>query len=88
MVSYKRPEKHFKFILYIVVIVLLNIAGATLFFRMDLTQNKIFSLSDASREVVSTLSEPMTINVFLIYTSIHLLYKVLNLKVYKLYCPL
>ncbi len=64
MASYKRPEKHFKFLLYIVVIVLLNIAGATLFYRLDLTQNKIYSLSEASHDVVATLSEPMTINVF------------------------
>lgn len=64
MASAKRPEKHFKFLLYIIVVVLLNLAGATLFFRFDLTANKIFSLSEASKEVVATLNEPMTINVF------------------------
>ncbi len=64
MASYKRPEKHFKFLIYILVIALLNIAGATLFYRLDLTDNKIFTISDASRNVVATLSEPMTINVF------------------------
>jgi ABC-type uncharacterized transport system involved in gliding motility auxiliary subunit len=34
------------------------------FFRMDLTSNKIYSISEASQKVVSTLSEPLTINVF------------------------
>ena len=53
-----------KFLTYLVVIVLINIVGVTLFFRIDLTKNKIYSISDASRKVVSTLSEPLTINVF------------------------
>jgi ABC-type uncharacterized transport system involved in gliding motility auxiliary subunit len=43
---------------------LVNVAGITLFLRLDLTANKIYSISDASKKVVSTLSEPLTINVF------------------------
>ncbi|MEJ2149906.1 MAG: GldG family protein, partial [Chloroflexota bacterium] len=39
-------------------------AGITLFFRADLTANKIYSISDASKKVVATLSEPLTIKVF------------------------
>jgi ABC-2 type transport system permease protein len=39
-------------------------AGTTLFFRVDLTENGIYSISKASKDVVSTLSEPLTINVF------------------------
>ncbi len=57
-------EHYLKFILYMVVIVLVNVAGLTLFFRADLTDNKIYSLSDASKEAVSTLSEPLNIKVF------------------------
>lgn len=53
-----------KFLIYIVVVVLVNIAGVTLFFRVDLTSNKIYSISSASNKVVSTLSEPLTIKVF------------------------
>lgn len=56
--------KYIKFIIYILVIVLLNVAGLTLFFRLDLTKNKVYSLSEASRKVVRTLSEPLTINIF------------------------
>ena len=56
--------RYSKFLIYLVVIVLLNIAGITLFFRLDLTSNKIYSLSEASRKVVSTLSEPLTVKVF------------------------
>jgi ABC-type uncharacterized transport system involved in gliding motility auxiliary subunit len=64
MASKKKSGKYLKFIIYLVVIVLVNVAGITLFFRMDLTQNKIYSISAASKKVVKTLSEPLTINVF------------------------
>lgn len=53
-----------RFFIYLLVIVLINMAGTTLFFRADLTGNKIYSLSPVSRDVVATLSEPLTINVF------------------------
>ena len=46
------------------MIILINLAGITLFFRLDLTKNKIYSISKASKTVVSTLSEPLTIKVF------------------------
>lgn len=56
--------KYFKFLIYLVVTVLINVAGLTLFFRADLTANKIYSISPVSQKVVSTLSEPLTIKVF------------------------
>jgi len=56
--------KYIKFLIYLIVVILLNVAGVTLFFRLDLTGNRIYSISDASKQVVSTLSEPLTINVF------------------------
>jgi len=59
-----RSGKYVKLLAYFVVIVLVNVAGITLFFRLDLTANKIYSISEASKQVVSTLSEPLTINVF------------------------
>jgi ABC-2 type transport system permease protein len=60
----ERYSKYIKFLLYIAVIVLVNIAGQTLKYRADLTRNRIYSLSEVSRKVVSTLSEPLTIKVF------------------------
>jgi ABC-2 type transport system permease protein len=56
--------RYIKFFIYLTLVVLVNAAGLTLFFRADLTANKIFSLSEVSRQVVSTLSEPLTIKVF------------------------
>ena len=60
----KSSGNYIKFITYLVVVVLINVAGVTLFLRMDLTENKIYSISEASKRVVSTLSEPLTIKVF------------------------
>lgn len=51
--------------LYIVAIVLLNIASTTMFFRIDLTENGSYSLSDSSKALVGNLEEPLTIKVFL-----------------------
>ncbi|MFC1891828.1 GldG family protein [Thermodesulfobacteriota bacterium] len=59
-----RSGVYFKFLTYIVTLVLINVAGITLFFRFDLTENRIYSISEASQKVVSTLSEPLTVNVF------------------------
>jgi len=60
----KPYAKYIKLSIYLVIIVLINVAGMTLFFRIDLTENNIYSISEASKKVVSTLSEPLTINVF------------------------
>ena len=64
MSSGKRSGQYLKFFIYLAVVVLANVAGITLFFRADLTANKIYSISAASKEVVATLSEPLTIKVF------------------------
>ncbi|MFZ0726530.1 MAG: Gldg family protein [Desulfobacterales bacterium] len=59
-----KSGKYVKFLIYLVVVVLVNLAGITLFQRFDLTASGDFSLSAASRRAVATLSEPLTINVF------------------------
>ena len=60
----KTSGKYIKFFIYLVIIILINVVGVTLFFRSDLTRNNIYSISDVSKRVVSTLSEPLTIKVF------------------------
>jgi len=59
-----RKSRYIKFLVYVFVIVLVNLAGATLFYRLDLTKNQIYSISDLSEEVVANLKEPLTIKVF------------------------
>ena len=63
--KYGSKEKWFKFLLYAVAMVLINLVSATLFFRLDLTENKRYSLSEASGDLVSRLEEPLTVRVFL-----------------------
>lgn len=50
--------------LYLVVLILVILVGQSLFFRLDLTSNGLYSLSKASKRAVSTLNEPLTVNVF------------------------
>ncbi len=54
----------FKFGLYVLAAVLINLVSLTLFFRIDLTANKVYSLSRASKTAVSVLQEPLTIRAF------------------------
>ncbi|MBB6480545.1 Gldg family protein [Spirochaeta isovalerica] len=63
--KYGNREKWFRFLLFTAVVVLINLVSGTLFFRLDLTENKTYSLSAASRNLVSSLEEPLTIRVFL-----------------------
>lgn len=53
-----------RLVLYVVLIILINLAALNLFFRVDLTGSGLYSLSEASRRAVSTLSEPLTIKAF------------------------
>ncbi len=64
MKSSGRTSRYFKFCLYVIIVVLLNIAGASFFLRADLTSDNIFSLSDASKDALGKLSGPMTVKVF------------------------
>lgn len=64
MAQQKRINKYYNFGVYLLVVILINIAGGTLFLRADLTSNNIYSLSEASKKAVSALHEPLTINVF------------------------
>lgn len=64
MSRFQTKEKYFKFLIYFVVIVLINVVGVSLFYRADLTSNKLYSLSKVSQKVVKTLSDPLTIKIF------------------------
>ncbi|HUV36526.1 MAG TPA: Gldg family protein [Patescibacteria group bacterium] len=64
MTGTKGFGKYYKFIVYLVIIILVNVVGLSLFKRADLTSEGVYSLSEASKAAVKTLSEPLTINVF------------------------
>ncbi|MCU0822658.1 MAG: Gldg family protein [Spirochaetes bacterium] len=52
------------FLYYLIIIILINLVGITLYFRLDLTKNGSYSLSEISRDVVSGLEDPLNIKVF------------------------
>ncbi|MEM7535495.1 MAG: Gldg family protein [Chloroflexota bacterium] len=49
---------------FLFFLIVVNIASATLFTRIDLTQDQIHSLSPISRDTVASLQEPVTVRVF------------------------
>lgn len=52
------------FILFVIFLVLLNIAGHKAFLRFDLTAPKSYSLSKASKSLVKNLDSPLSVRVF------------------------
>ena len=52
------------FALFIVLLILANIAGHNAFVRFDMTAQKSYSLSKASKDVVGNLVEPLSVHVF------------------------
>ncbi len=51
-------------VLLCVLLVLINLVSTQAFFRLDLTRSQSYSLSGASRELVQTLEQPLTVQVF------------------------
>ncbi len=64
MNSMKMKEKNFQILLNVILIIVLNLAAAAFSLRFDLTSNDTYSLSERSRETVSTLNEKLKIKVF------------------------
>ena len=58
----KSPKSDF--ILFVILLILANIAGHSAFLRFDLTGPKSYSLSKASKNLVKNLEEPLSIRVF------------------------
>ncbi|MBO4547376.1 MAG: Gldg family protein [Treponema sp.] len=57
-------EHSIDFALAVVILALANIAAGKTFVRADLTGQKMYSLSKASKELVANLQEPLTVNAF------------------------
>lgn len=52
------------FFLFVVALLLLNAVSFRAFFRVDLTAQRAYSLSRASRETIRSLEEPLSVKVF------------------------
>lgn len=51
-------------LLIVGVIILINILSERFFIRLDFTEDKRFTLSDATKNILKSLTEPVTINVY------------------------
>ena len=52
------------FVLFLILLVLLNFVGSNAYIRADLTKQKSYSLSKASKTLVKNLDEPVSVRVF------------------------
>ena len=52
------------FVLFVIFLVLINFVGSNAYLRLDLTKQKSYSLSKASKTIVKNLDEPLSIRVF------------------------
>ena len=52
------------FLLFALLLLLVNLGAARAFLRLDLTKQRSYSLSAASKEVVKTIEESLSVKVF------------------------
>lgn len=52
------------FVLFIILLLLINFVGSNAYLRLDLTKQKSYSLSKASKTLVKNLDEPVAVRVF------------------------
>ena len=53
----ERSGSYVKFLIYLIVVILINVAATTLFFRIDLTANNIYNIDDMTGRVSNTISD-------------------------------
>lgn len=58
----KSPKSDF--VLFVMILVLANVASRKAFFRLDLTSQGSYSISKVSKDTVKTLTEPLSVKVF------------------------
>ncbi|MCK5457597.1 MAG: Gldg family protein, partial [Melioribacteraceae bacterium] len=46
------------------ILVLINLGASRFFFRLDYTEDKRYSLSDATKNILSSLNDPITVTAY------------------------
>lgn len=62
--SNKRLQAAFRLALVLAILILVNIVSVRLFTRIDLTDQKVFTLSDASRQLVEQLDDRVNVTAY------------------------
>ena len=60
----KTVNRYIVFTMYLVIIILVNIFSINFPLKLDLTQNKVFTLSEATKEALAQLTEPLIVKGF------------------------
>jgi hypothetical protein len=60
-----KSQKFIQYIIGIGILIMLNLLASAYFFRVDLTQEKRYSLSDYSKETLDSLDRYLTVKVYL-----------------------
>ena len=50
--------------IYIISFVLINLISMNWFFRFDLTDNKMYSLSESSKQTIRKIDDPLTMDLY------------------------
>ncbi|HER10202.1 MAG TPA: hypothetical protein ENO20_14955 [Bacteroides sp.] len=51
-------------LLFVLIIVLVNLLSEQYFFRLDLTENRRYTLSKATKNILKDLDEPITVKAY------------------------
>ena len=51
-------------LLFVAILILINLLSEQFFFRLDLTENNRYTLSDATKEILRDLEEPITVKAY------------------------
>lgn len=61
----KRRSDLVRYLIWLAAIVLLNVLAANFFFRLDLTEDKRYTISPVTKQMLSNLPEPVYVEVYL-----------------------
>ncbi|MBW2961082.1 gliding motility-associated ABC transporter substrate-binding protein GldG [Mesonia aestuariivivens] len=61
----KNNKKYISLAVILGVLILLNLLASSFYKRLDLTENKRYTLSDTSKEILINVEEPLVVDVFL-----------------------
>ena len=60
-----RFQDIFRFLVFLLVIVFLNIIASSFFYRVDLTSDQRFTISEATKNLLTSIKKPIYVEVYL-----------------------
>jgi len=60
----KKSKFNISIVLFVAIIIVVNLLSEQFFFRLDLTENKQYTLSKATKDILKGLNEPITVTAY------------------------